>query len=325
SGTPSPASCGRTAAPRRSRPASWTWSSPSTAVGGGSVRACACWWPRMRRHGPSTGASAVASSPSSPGSAPHATNGRAKRTRCSSTRSSGSATRSPRVNSAISGSPSSRPSTCCAPSSSGASGRSSFPIARPSGISDLRSGGLYVSPDDGSCWMMIGRRFVRGTLLSHTRRRVLGAIMLTLGSLSLPLSDQPAAAADVPPSTAPSSDALPNYGVIWEGKLTRSGQPSAEGWRWLRRQGVRSLVSFRGEDNIDDRVRFRHALWVPFTKRTPPTDDEAEEFLTFVRDPSHWPLHIHCEHGRDRTGLMAALVRYAIDAWSLARALAAAR
>src|SRR5262249_47231226 len=159
------------------------------------------------------------------------------------------------------------------------------------------------------------RRFVRGTLLSHTHRRVLGAIMLTLGSLSLPLSDQPAAAADVPPSTAPSSDALPNYGVIWEGKLTRSGQPSAEGWRWLRRQGVSSPGSSRGEDNIDDPVRFRHAPWVPSPKRPPPPAAEAEESLPFVRAPSHWPLHIHCEHGRDRTGLMAALVRYAIDGW----------
>ena len=173
--------------------------------------------------------------------------------------------------------------------------------------------------------MMIEPRFVRGTLLSHANRRVLGAIVLTLGSMSLPLVDQTAASADIRPSKAPSSAALPNYGVIWEGKLTRSGQPSAEGWRWLRGQGVRSLVTFRGEDDIDDRVRFRHALWVPFTKRTPPTDDEAEEFLTFVRDPSHWPLHIHCEHGRDRTGLMAALVRYAIDGWSLERALAEAR
>ena len=31
-------------------------------------------------------------------------------------------------------------------------------------------------------------------------------------------------------------DPVPNFGVIWEKKLTRSGQPrSPEGWTWLRR------------------------------------------------------------------------------------------
>ncbi|HSV06312.1 MAG TPA: tyrosine-protein phosphatase [Candidatus Binatus sp.] len=167
---------------------------------------------------------------------------------------------------------------------------------------------------------MVERRFVRGALRSDARRRAVGAIVLMVGSMALLLLEQTPAAA------APEVPGLPNYGVIWEGKFTRSGQPSDEGWTWLRRQGVRSLVNFRGEDGIADQgVRFRYKLWVPFTKETPPTDDEAEEFLTFVRDRSHWPIHMHCKSGRDRTGLMAALVRYAIDGWPLERALAEAR
>jgi rhodanese/phosphatase family protein len=72
-------------------------------------------------------------------------------------------------------------------------------------------------------------------------------------------------------------------------------------------------------------ARFEHTLWLPITKKNLPTDRDAEEFLAFVRDSRHWPVHIYCEKGRDRSGFMAALVRYAIDGWSLDRALAEAR
>jgi len=122
-------------------------------------------------------------------------------------------------------------------------------------------------------------------------------------------------------------DPVPNFGVIWEKKLTRSGQPrSPEGWTWLRRQGVRSIVNFRTENDVDYAgVGFEHVLWLPFEASKPPKDADAERFLALVRDPDNWPAHIHCKGGRDRTGLMAALVRYAIDGWPVERALAEAR
>src|SRR5438552_16534815 len=72
-------------------------------------------------------------------------------------------------------------------------------------------------------------------------------------------------------------------------------------------------------------VGFEHVLWLPFKASKPPKDTDAERFLALVRDPHNWPVHIHCKGGRDRTGLMAALVRYAIDGWSIDDALAEAR
>ena len=115
--------------------------------------------------------------------------------------------------------------------------------------------------------------------------------------------------------------------MVWENRLTRSGQPrSEEGWRWLRRQGIKSVVNFRAEEDTDyTGLDFERVLWLPFTSHKPPTDDDAEEFLAFVRDRRNWPVHIHCKNGRGRTGVMAALVRYAIDGWPLERALAEAR
>ena len=130
-----------------------------------------------------------------------------------------------------------------------------------------------------------------------------------------------------PRGEAPPS--IPSYGVIWEERLTRSGEPSDEaGWTWLRNHGVRSVVNFRflpEDDEASERARFEHYLSLPFKGKEPPTDAEAETFLAFVRDPHYWPVHIHCKEGRYRTGLMAALVRYAIDGWSIDDALAEAR
>src|SRR3989442_13930171 len=38
-------------------------------------------------------------------------------------------------------------------------------------------------------------------------------------------------------------------------------------------------------------------------------------------DSSRTPTHMHCEAGRDRTGMMAALARYSIDGWPMEKAL----
>jgi len=164
-------------------------------------------------------------------------------------------------------------------------------------------------------------------LQSHASLRRLIPLALVVGSVLLPLPCRPSARArKVRGPKAAARQAVPNYGVVWENRLTRSGQPrSEEGWRWLRRQGVKSVVNFRAEEDTDMGLGFERVLWLPFTSRTLPTDDHAEEFLAFVRDRRNWPVHMHCKNGRGRTGVMAALVRYAIDGWPLERALAEAR
>ncbi len=117
-----------------------------------------------------------------------------------------------------------------------------------------------------------------------------------------------------------------NYGVVWEHKLSRSGLPSDDsGWRWLRSQGVKSVVTFRPENDVDyDTFGFEHVLRIPM-RSDPPSDQQAEEFLRFIQDPANQPVHIHCTAGKDRTGIMAALTRYSIDGWPVQKALEEAR
>jgi len=130
--------------------------------------------------------------------------------------------------------------------------------------------------------------------------------------------------ANVKPHHA-SNAQLKNYGVVWPNKLTRSGMPhSDQGWEWLHNQGVKSVVTFRPEHDVNyDQFGFQ-VMRLPM-EEDPPTEQQAEEFLRFIQDSKNQPVHIHCTAGVGRTGLMAALTRYAIDGWPLDQALAEAR
>lgn len=120
---------------------------------------------------------------------------------------------------------------------------------------------------------------------------------------------------------------LRNYGVVWESKLTRSGMPYVDGgWTWLRDRGVKSVVTFREENDVDyPKYGFTDVLHLGWNGYKVPTDQQAEEFLEFIQDPKKQPVHIHCSAGRSRTGTMAALARYSIDGWPMEKALAEAR
>jgi len=127
------------------------------------------------------------------------------------------------------------------------------------------------------------------------------------------------------PLQAPREPSPPrNYGVIWDHKLTRSALPDENSWLWLRSQGVRSVVTFIPDSSVDYGKYGFSVLHIPMHSE-PPSEQQAEQFLRFVQDPKNQPVHIHCVAGQSRTGLMAALARYAIDGWPLDRALEEAR
>jgi hypothetical protein len=131
---------------------------------------------------------------------------------------------------------------------------------------------------------------------------------------------------DAPPSQPRGPEPkgpVPKFGVLWQGKLTRSGLPKNEaGWQWLRAQGVNSIVNFRARNDIDYKgYGFDNALWIPMDNGRLPTEAEAEAYLAWIQDPANQPVNIQCAEGKDRTGMMAALARYAIDGWPIDKAL----
>lgn len=120
-----------------------------------------------------------------------------------------------------------------------------------------------------------------------------------------------------------------NFGMVEEGIVYRSAQPTEADYRWLLGQGFKSIVSFRREkgDNSQEvlGLGFRNYLWLNVEDEREPSDEQAERFLDFVTDPQNWPVLIHCKVGLGRTGTMAALIRYAIDGWSMQDAIMEAR
>ena len=113
------------------------------------------------------------------------------------------------------------------------------------------------------------------------------------------------------------------YGVIWDDKLSRSGMPEDDGgWKWMRDQGVNTIDNFRQENDVDyGKFGFESFLWIPLSGGRMPTDTDAEKFLRFIQDTDNSPVHLQCAEGKDRTGMMAALARYAVDGWSMDDAL----
>ena len=124
-----------------------------------------------------------------------------------------------------------------------------------------------------------------------------------------------------------SREPLRNYAVVWENKLTRSGLPYKDsGWQWLRDHGTNTIVTFRPQHDVDyEKFGFKRVLRIPLSGTQVPTDEQVNQFLAFIQDPANWPVDIHCSAGKDRTGMMAALARYAIDGWPMDKALAESR
>ncbi|HEY6119734.1 MAG TPA: tyrosine-protein phosphatase [Pyrinomonadaceae bacterium] len=116
---------------------------------------------------------------------------------------------------------------------------------------------------------------------------------------------------------------VPKFGIIWQGKLTRSGLPKDEqGWKWLRAQGVNGIVNFRARNDVNyASYGFGKFLWIPMDNGRFPTDAEVESYLAWIQDPANQPVNIQCAEGKDRTGMMAALARYAIEAWPIEEAI----
>ena len=113
-----------------------------------------------------------------------------------------------------------------------------------------------------------------------------------------------------------SKPGLPNLHRVSEA-LYRGAQPTHEGMRELKSMGVRTVVNLRSFHSDRDELkglelRYEHI----FMKAWHPEREEVVRFLKIVADPGNCPAFVHCKHGADRTGLMCAIYRVAMQGWS---------
>jgi protein tyrosine phosphatase (PTP) superfamily phosphohydrolase (DUF442 family) len=115
---------------------------------------------------------------------------------------------------------------------------------------------------------------------------------------------------------------LPNLHKVSPG-LYRGAQPTPAGFKELKNLGVRTVINLR--EPAADRAGLQGTglacECIPMTAFHP-RDEDVVRFLQIVARADGAPVFVHCKRGADRTGLMCAIYRIAVQGWSKEQALA---
>jgi tyrosine-protein phosphatase SIW14 len=123
---------------------------------------------------------------------------------------------------------------------------------------------------------------------------------------------------------------IKNFSQV-DGQVYRGGQPTGEGFNYLAKIGVKTVVDLREHDErslTEEQVVTAAGMQyvnVPMTGLTPPTEAEITKILALLEDDTTGPVFVHCQRGADRTGAVIAAYRIDHDHWDNARALTEAK
>jgi protein tyrosine/serine phosphatase len=115
---------------------------------------------------------------------------------------------------------------------------------------------------------------------------------------------------------------LPNLHRV-SADLYRGAQPTDGGLGELKKLGIRTVIDLREGNGYQAKSA---ELGLAY-ERIPMTafrikDDDVARFLRLAGNPDNAPIFVHCRRGADRTGLMCAVYRIAIQGWTKDEAIA---
>lgn len=130
---------------------------------------------------------------------------------------------------------------------------------------------------------------------------------------------------------APTPEGPPdNFGVVEASTIYRSAFPSHEHYRFLAHLGLKTILCLVGSTPDADYVQWMKQTGVQFIQVGMPgkretaasgvPGDVCARALDIVLDESKYPLLIHCNHGKHRTGTVVACLRIT-QQWHRSRAL----
>jgi tyrosine-protein phosphatase SIW14 len=111
---------------------------------------------------------------------------------------------------------------------------------------------------------------------------------------------------------------LPNFGRVTE-NLYRGGQPTSDGFKSLHTMGVGIVVDLREKPTeVASEKRQVESLGmksigIPWSASHEPSSPQIVEFLDLVRANPGTKIFVHCRRGADRTGVMIAAYRIAVE------------
>jgi len=119
-------------------------------------------------------------------------------------------------------------------------------------------------------------------------------------------------------------EGVPNFGEVTP-KLFRGAQPTHEGFEGLAKMGIGIVVDARAGNRTDSEGRDVGKLGMQYVSIpwhcTSPSDDVMVRFLKVIRENPDKKVFVHCRLGKDRTGMMVAAYRMALQNWTADEAL----
>lgn len=117
---------------------------------------------------------------------------------------------------------------------------------------------------------------------------------------------------------------IPNLAQV-EGTILRGGQPTADGFNWLKANGITRIVKLNLEAEGSDDQAVALGIEVVYC----PIDLDQQlvfrpklETVNKAVDAIQPGTFIHCRHGEDRTGLIVGCYRVDKQGWNKDAALA---
>jgi len=101
--------------------------------------------------------------------------------------------------------------------------------------------------------------------------------------------------------------------------LYRGAQPQAKGLESLAKTGINTIIDVRltGADKEREQAKKLGMELIPLPWHCLfPKDDPIAKFLAYVREHPDKKVFVHCRYGDDRTGMMIAAYRMAVEGWT---------
>jgi len=99
--------------------------------------------------------------------------------------------------------------------------------------------------------------------------------------------------------------------------LYRSGQPTEEGMKNLKKLGIKTIINLRAFYFDSDKIRETGLFVEELSVKVWHIEDaDVVRVLRIIRKKENGPFLIHCSNGSDRAGVMIAMFRVVEQGWT---------